>query len=397
MYDFIIVGAGIIGASTAMHLQQRFPDRNILLLEKESAAAQHQTGRNSGVIHAGVYYPPGSLKADFCRRGNQATKAFCERWHIPYRECGKLIVATNDLELGRLRQLWRRSGENAIERSWLDQAELQHYEANISGVAAIRVPSSAVVDYAEITEKMLALFRQGGGETVFDHEVTAINETSTHITLQSAQRNYKSRYLLCCGGLMADRLAKMAGLPTDFSICPFRGEYYRLNEQHSDIVSHMIYPVPEPGMPFLGVHLTPMINGGISIGPNAVLAWQREGYRRGSFSLRDSISMLSQAGVSKLLGRHVRSGVRELRNSWLKKYYLREVNRYCPSLTSSDLRPHPSGVRAQAVSHSGELIDDFLFLQSQRSIHVCNAPSPAATSAIPIGEYITEKIQRALV
>ena len=394
VYDFVIIGGGIIGASTAMQLQQQFPDSTMLLVEKEAAPAQHQTGHNSGVIHAGIYYQPGSLKADFCKRGNTATKQFCDQWNIPYRNCGKLLVATNAIELERLRALWQRSEQNGIERYWIDQQALQEREPNIRGLAGIFVPSSGIVDYSLITRTLLNNFRQQGGECLYNAEVTGIDESTEQITIGTHQRPFKTRYLICCGGLQSDRLATLAGLNPDFSICPFRGEYYQLAAKHSKVVSHLIYPVPDPAMPFLGVHLTPMIDGSITVGPNAVLAGRREGYQKGDIKLRETLRMLTTPGVMRLLARHFRSGLSELKNSRSKSAYLHTIHKYCPSLSQKDLLAYPAGVRAQAVSHSGAMIDDFLFLHTKRSFHVCNAPSPAATSALPIGEYIVEKVRK---
>ncbi|MBB7346200.1 L-2-hydroxyglutarate oxidase [Escherichia coli] len=371
MYDFVIIGGGIIGMSTAMQLIDVYPDARIALLEKESGPACHQTGHNSGVIHAGVYYTPGSLKAQFCLAGNRATKAFCEQNGIRYDNCGKMLVATSELEMERMRALWERTAANGIDREWLNAEELREREPNITGLGGIFVPSSGIVSYREVTAAMAKIFQARGGE-------------------------YEASTLISCSGLMADRLVKMLGLEPGFIICPFRGEYFRLAPEHNQIVNHLIYPIPDPAMPFLGVHLTRMIDGSVTVGPNAVLAFKREGYRKRDFSFSDTLEILGSSGIRRVLQNHLRSGLGEIKNSLCKSGYLRLVQKYCPRLSLSDLQPWPPGVRAQAVSPDGKLIDDFLFVTTPRTIHTCNAPSPAATSAIPIGAHIVSKVQTLL-
>lgn len=393
MYDFVIIGGGIVGMSTAMQLADRYPGARMLVLEKESGPAQHQTGHNSGVIHAGVYYPPGSLKAKFCLQGNIATKRFCDEHGIRYDECGKLLVATNELEMERMRALWERTAANGLERHWLSAGELREREPNIVGLGGIFVPSSGIVSYAEITAQMAKEFQKKGGTIVFGSEVTALTERADSIVVQTAGDTYTTRYLVSCSGLMADRVVRMLGVEPGFTICPFRGEYYLLPPQHNQIVNHLIYPIPDPSMPFLGVHLTRMIDGTVTVGPNAVLAMKREGYRKSDVSLTDLAGMLGHKGIRKVLKDNLRPGLTEMKNSLFKGGYLKTVQKYCPSLLKEDLKPYPAGVRAQAVSNEGKLIDDFLFVNTARSVNVCNAPSPAATSAIPIGAYIVSKVE----
>ena len=393
MYDFIIIGGGILGMSTAMQLIEAYPDRRMLVLEKESGPAHHQTGHNSGVIHAGVYYAPGSLKARFCLAGNRATRAFCDTHDIAYETCGKLLVATNDVEMTRMQSIWERTGANGLEREWLNAEALREREPSITGVGGIFVPSSGIVDYAEVTARMADVFRRAGGEIRYDAEVTALEERRDEVVVTSSQGTFTTRHLVSCSGLMADRTVRMLGLTPSFTICPFRGEYYRLAPQHNTIVNHLIYPIPDPGMPFLGVHLTRMIDGTVTVGPNAVLAFKREGYRKRDISLRDLMAMGTDPGIRRVLRSHWRAGLHEMKNSLFKGGYLEEVRKYCPSLTADDLTPYPAGVRAQAVSRDGELIDDFLFVNTARTVNVCNAPSPAATSAIPIGAHIVEKVR----
>ncbi len=396
MYDFIIIGGGIIGMSTAMQLLRAYPDCRMLLLEKESAPARHQTGHNSGVIHAGVYYTPGSLKAKFCLAGNRATKAFCTENGIRFDECGKLLVATNELEMQRMKALWERTAANGLEREWLSAEQLREREPNITGIGGIFVPSSGIVSYAEVTAAMAREFQIRGGEIRYGTEVIGLDERPTEMVVKTSAGEFSSRFMVSCSGLMADRVVRMLGLDPGFSICPFRGEYYLLPAEHNRIVNHLIYPIPDPSMPFLGVHLTRMIDGTVTVGPNAVLALKREGYRKRDISLSDTFSMLTDPGILKVLKNNLRPGLVEMRNSLFKRGYLQEVRKYCPSIELKDLKPYPAGVRAQAVSREGKLIEDFLFRNTRRSVNVCNAPSPAATSAIPIGAYIIEQIDAQL-
>ncbi|ASK19259.1 L-2-hydroxyglutarate oxidase [Halomonas sp. N3-2A] len=394
MYDYIIIGGGILGLSTAMQLIRAYPDKKMLLVEKEDGPARHQTGHNSGVIHAGVYYTPGSLKARFCLEGNLATKAFCDEHSIAYDECGKLLVATNDLELQRMKALWERTEANGLERYWLTAEELHEREPNITGVGGIFVPSSGIVNYAEVAAAMSREFEAAGGEIRYNTSVTGLNERTNEVVVSTSQGDFSTRYMVSCSGLMADRVVRMLGIEPDFTICPFRGEYFRLPAQHNQIVNHLIYPIPDPSMPFLGVHLTRMIDGSVTVGPNAVLAWKREGYRKTDISFSDTLAMLRHRGIRQVLKDNLRPGLSEFKNSIYKKGYLQQVRKYCPSLTLADLEPYPAGVRAQAVSNDGKLVDDFLFVNTPRTVNVCNAPSPAATSAIPIGAYIVEKVKQ---
>lgn len=392
-YDYIVIGAGIIGASTAWQLQLAFPGRSVLVLEKESHPAQHQTGHNSGVIHAGVYYTPGSLKAKFCKEGNIATKQFCREHGIRFDQCGKLLVATNEQELQRMATLMVRCAENEIPVEELSSRQLHASEPNITGIGAVLVPSTGIVSYSEITKKMTELVVQGGGEVRYNSEVSEISELPDCITVQTGGGSFTGRYLVACAGLMADRVTRMIGVDPQFKIIPFRGEYFLLRPEQNRIVNHLIYPIPDPELPFLGVHLTRMIDGTVTVGPNAVIAFKREGYDRTDFSLGDCIEMFTYPGLLKVLYKNFAVSMVELKNSLYKKGYLELVRKYCPSLTLNDLHDYPAGVRAQAVSKEGQLVNDFLFVSTRRALVVCNAPSPAATSAIPIGRYIVEKVR----
>ena len=391
-YDFVIIGGGIVGVSTAWQLQRQFPEKRILLVEKEQKLATHQTGHNSGVIHAGVYYQPGSLKADFCKRGADQTVAFCQEHGLPYEQCGKLLVATDDVEYDRMAALEERCHQNGIETRRLTETELRRREPAIIGKGALFVAVTGITDYPKITDKMAGLFQDLGGEVRIGSEVGGIEEHPDQIEIHLAGQTVATQYLLACGGLMADRLARMMEIDIDFRIIPFRGEYYQLPAHHDGIVNHLIYPIPDPELPFLGVHLTRMIDGSVTVGPNAVLGWKREGYGNINFSLRDVREMFAFPGFWKVIRSNFKSGLEEMRDSIFVSGYLKRVQKYCPRLTRMDLQPYPAGIRAQAVKSNGSLVHDFLFAESPRSLHVCNAPSPAATSAIPIGEYLCQKV-----
>lgn len=387
IYDFAVIGGGIVGLSTAVHLLERFPGRTLLLLEKEESVAAHQTGRNSGVIHAGVYYEPGSLKARFCREGAQATQQFCREQQIPYERCGKLLVATNSTELARMEALRARCQANDIQIEQLDAAGLRQREPHITGLGALFVPATGIVDYGKVAAAMARVIEARGGEIRLRQAVESLQESQV-VSIGTRAASWQARVVVACGGLMADRLAALCGLAHDFRIIPFRGEYYRLAEHRNRIVSHLIYPIPDPAMPFLGVHLTRMIDGGVTVGPNAVLGMAREGYDKLASNARDVLEMLRFAGFWRLARRHFRTGVTEQINSLHKPAYLALCRKYCPQLLLEDLLPHPTGIRAQAVTRAGELLHDFLIRRTRRTIHVCNAPSPGATSAIPIGRHI---------
>lgn len=397
IYDFVVIGGGILGLATAWQLQQKYPKQSVLLLEKESGVARHQTGRNSGVIHAGVYYKPDSLKAKFCKQGNLATKDFCRQRGITFEEKGKLLVATNSIEVERLQALADRCHQNGIEIERIDKQKLKELEPNIQGEEAIRVASSAIVDYAQIAQEMKELIVQAGGEVYLNAEVVNQEEFADRVTLYTKNDRFQARHLIICAGLHSDHFVRMIGKQPDFRIIPFRGEYFRLNPEYNSIVNHLIYPVPDPNLPFLGVHLTPMIDGSITLGPNAVLALSREGYNWTDIKPKEMMHVLTYSGTLNLLRRHFKAGLDEFKDSISKRGYLKRVRKYCPILQVSDMQPYPAGVRAQAVRANGELVDDFLFTHTSRTMVVCNAPSPAATSAIPIANYIIEKLEELII
>src|SRR5215469_490651 len=386
--DIVVIGGGIVGLSTAMQLLEHHPGRTVWVLEKEARLASHQTGRNSGVVHAGVYYAPGSLKARFCREGNAATLAFSREHGLPVEQCGKLIVATNDVEVSRLDALQARCTANGLEPERLDGAALKRAEPRISGKSAILVRASGIADYVGIARRMGEIVAECGGQVLLNAPVVGLQEGAEGVTIDTPQRTYRARYAIICAGLMADRLMRMCGLDPDFRIVPFRGEYFRLSAAKDDIARHLIYPVPDPALPFLGVHLTRMIGGYVTVGPNAVLAMAREGYRWADVNAADLWDMARFPGFWKVIGAIWRSGLSEIHSSLFCESYLAECRKYCPELTLDDLEPHPAGVRAQAVMRDGSLADDFLIRRGRRTLHVCNAPSPAATSAIPIGRHL---------
>jgi len=390
-FDIALIGGGVVGVSTALAVKSRFPKAKVILIEKETRFARHQTGHNSGVIHAGVYYEPGSLKADFCKRGAKATMDFCTTHGLPFRQCGKLLVATSPLEMKRMEALEERCARNQIQTQRIDRNQLNKLEPHIFGLGALKVSATGITDYTKITSKMADLFKAAGGIIQAGQAVTRIEESPDKITLYAGEKKQISRYLIACGGLMADRLARMMEIDIDFMILPFRGEYYRLPHRLSQIVSHLVYPIPDPDLPFLGVHLTPMVDGCVTVGPNAVMGFKREGYKTFNFDPMDTAQMLAFPGFWKVIGKHLKSGINEWIDSAYKPGYLKRIQKYCPSLTKRDLTPYPAGIRAQAVKRDGSLVHDFLFAQSNRSLHVCNAPSPAATSAIPIGEYLCDR------
>jgi L-2-hydroxyglutarate oxidase len=391
-YDFCVIGGGIVGLATARELLIRQPHASLVLLEKEAEVASHQTGHNSGVIHAGVYYAPGSLKARLCRAGNTRTKEFCAEHGIAVEVCGKLIVATSPLEVRRLADLKARCADNQISVQEVSGADLAKLEPRIAGEAALLVPSTGIVDYRLVSKALAADIQRRGGKILLNAKVRGAVERRSEVeTYLQGGETVRAERMVACAGLQADRLALACGLKVDLRIIPFRGEYHRLPEQKSGIVKHLIYPVPDPGLPFLGVHLTRMIDGHVTVGPNAVLGFAREGYGHFSFNAADTSATLSFPGFWRVMRAHWRSAMRELGGSLLRKRYLETCRKYCPELSLADLLPYPSGIRAQAVLRDGTLVHDFMFAGTERMLHVLNAPSPAATAALPIAEMIAAR------
>jgi L-2-hydroxyglutarate oxidase len=393
IYDYCVIGGGIIGLSTAMCLLDRQRGARLLLLEKEHALASHQSGHNSGVIHAGIYYAPGSLKARLCRKGGEATKRFCAHNKIPFETCGKLLVATHPRELARMSDLQDRAQKNGIACERLDRAALNAVEPEIAGLGALLIPATGIVDYKAVCAAMARRIEERGGEIQLGRAVTGIRESEGRVTIEFANGQARAARLVACAGLQSDRLARMAGLAIDHSIVPFRGEYYVLRPRAA-VFKHLIYPIPDPDLPFLGIHLTLQVDGSVTVGPNAVLGFAREGYAKGSLCFKDMADLLAFPGFWRVAAAHWRSGLGEFANSLSKTRYLAECRKYCPRLALDDLGSAQTGIRAQAVMHDGTLVHDFLFVESERMLHVCNAPSPAATSAIPIGNMIVDQLMR---
>jgi L-2-hydroxyglutarate oxidase len=391
VHDFCVIGGGIVGLATALALLELRPGSTVVLCEKETGLARHQTGHNSGVVHSGIYYEPGSLKARLCREGAAATKAFAREHGVPVRELGKLVVATDATDAARLDALADRAARNDVLAHRVDRDELAELEPNVAGVAALHVPVTASVDYVALCAAVERVVTAAGGEVRTGVAVTAIVEKAGVVRVSTTGEDLVVRRVIACAGLQADRVARMAGVQDDVRIVPFRGEYYRLPDHRADVVRHLVYPVPDPELPFLGVHLTPMVDGRTTVGPNAVLGLSREGYRKGSVRLRDVRDIAGFPGFWHLARAHVRTGAREVAASASRRRYLALARRYCPSLELSDLLPQEAGIRAQAVSRSGELLHDFLFRSTARTLHVLNAPSPAATSALPIGREVARR------
>lgn len=390
-FDIVVIGGGIVGLSTAMQLSRRFAGIAIAVLEKEPILAGHQTGRNSGVIHAGVYYEPGSLKAQFCRQGSAATMRFCREHDIPFEQRGKLLVATSADELPRMEKLYERALANGLQVRRVSKQELIEREPHVTGRGALFVPESGIVDYGQIARRMGTILTEGGGTIMTSAEVRGISEQDNGVEIVLNDGILlRARHVVACAGINADRLARLCGLAADLAIIPFRGEYFRLRPTRNHIVEHLIYPIPDPSLPFLGVHLTPMIGGFVTVGPNAVLAFARYGYRFGDINSADLWEMARFRGFRRMIVDNIRSGLTEVANSLSRRRYLALCQRYCPELILSDLQPHPSGIRAQAVNRDGRLLHDFLIERTARTVHVLNAPSPAATSALPIGRHIAD-------
>ena len=392
-YDLIIIGGGIVGAASALKIMQAKPGLKILLLEKESEPARHQTGRNSGVIHAGVYYAPGSLKARYCREGLERTIAWCQQFNLPYHQCGKLIVATNSLEEQRMQALYQRCEQNNLQPQVLTQQQLRQKESAIAGVGAIYVKQTGITDYKRITQHFMHLFEQAGGEVRYNSPAVKLAETAQRVVVKTTNTELFCEQVLNCAGVYSDELIRQLIPDIDWRIIPFKGEYFRLPDKYNEIVQHLIYPVPDPELPFLGVHLTLMIGGFVTVGPNAVLAMGKEAYNKTELQLNELLDMIRYPGFRKVVRNNWRSGIEEFRNSFNKRAYLSQVQKYCPQIAIEDLLPYPPGIRAQAVSDTGELIHDFRFAETGRSLHVGNAPSPAATSAMPIADAIFEKLK----
>jgi L-2-hydroxyglutarate oxidase len=391
-YEYCVIGGGIVGLASALALLELRPGISLVLLEKEGELGRHQTGHNSGVVHSGVYYAPGSLKARLCREGSEWVRGFAADQGVPFETTGKLIVARSADEMKGLSDIAQRAGENGVAVERLGRHDIEALEPNITGAAAILVPSTAITDFIRLAEAMADKIRSLGGEIRLGAEVSAVRETSSAVAIRLADANtLQAGRLIACAGLQSDRIARLAGLQIDSAIVPFRGEYYALRVGRRAIIQRQIYPVPDPRYPFLGIHLTRMIDGEVRLGPNAVLAFARETYRRAGFSLSDLGDLFRFSGFGPMVRQHWQSGLGEMRRSMIRRLYLAECQSYCPGLTLEDLAGFRMGIRAQAVMPDGSLAHDFLVQSTNRMTHVLNAPSPAATSAMPIGRMIAKK------
>lgn len=389
--DILIVGAGIIGLSTAYQLSEINPSKKIIVLDKESRAAEHQTGHNSGVIHSGIYYRPGSYKAEFAKNGSASMIEFCKEHTIEYKQCGKVIVATEEEELERMRNLYERGLENKLDVTLLDGEAVRKIEPYVNTVGGIHVKNTGIVNFREVTEKFGELFIKNGGEIHYNNKVEKVNNTADIIEVTTNKDIYEADYLVNCAGLYSDKLAKLSGIETDVKIIPFRGEYFKLNKDVEKYVKTLIYPVPNPDLPFLGVHFTNMVGGGVDVGPNAVLGFKKEAYKKIGFDKSETLEILMFPGLYRMGLKNVKEAIGEYYRSFNKKAFIKAAQKLIPLIKANDITPMEAGVRAQAMKPDGTLLDDFYFEENNRSIHVLNAPSPAATCSIEIGKEIAQR------
>ena len=392
MTRYVVIGGGVVGLATARQLLLDRPGAEVCVLEKEAQVGQHQTGHNSGVIHAGVYYRPGSLKATLCRAGSASMVEFCTEHGIPVQVCGKLIVATDQSQVPRLHALHERARANGLDATLLEPRQAAEYEPHVSCVAAMHVPTTGITDFGAVCRALAALVEKAGGQVRLGSLVTGIHARGRGFTVVTTTGEVAAEVVVNCAGLYADRVAKLAGADPPARIVPFRGEFYDLRPERRDLVRGLIYPVPDPRLPFLGVHLTRMIDGSVHAGPNAVLATAREGYRWGRFNARDVAGIAGWPGMWRLARRHLRYGVAEVRRSLSRRRFAADLARLVPELTAADIVRAGAGVRAQAVHRDGSLVDDFLIVARPGQLHVLNAPSPAATSSLEIAKYLVDQL-----
>lgn len=392
-YDSLIIGGGIVGLATALKIKEQNPSLRVALLEKEAGIAQHQTGHNSGVIHSGIYYKPGSLKALNCIRGYEYLLDFCRKNDIPFDLCGKIIVSTRENELVPMENVYQRGLENGLKGiKKLSAAELKEHEPHVNGIAGLFVPQTGIIDYKQVSATIARLFQQAGGEIFTSQKVTAIRQNNGYSEVITADKTYTTKLVVNCAGLYSDKVAKLTRDQVDVRIIPFRGEYFLLKKEKQYLVKNLIYPVPDPNFPFLGVHFTRMIEGEIEAGPNAVFAFKREGYKKTDISLKETFESLSWPGFQKVMAKYWKTGMGEFYRSFSKAAFTKALQRLIPEVQEDDLIPAGSGVRAQACDRTGGLIDDFLILEDAHVINVCNAPSPAATSSLSIGQTVSEMV-----
>ena len=390
--DVAIIGGGIIGLATAYNFTQRFPERRVVVLEKEAQLAQHQTGHNSGVLHSGIYYKPGSLKAVNCRAGKQAMEAFCAAEEIEYEICGKVIVATSADELPALQRIYERGQENGVRCAMIDREHLQEIEPHTAGIKAIHVPESGIVNYPQVCERLAARIQERDGRIMTNAQVTGMRRSGDQMVVNSLADDFTVNYVVNCAGLHSDRVTGLSGQQPEVKIVPFRGEYYEVKPQAQHLCRHLIYPVPDPNFPFLGVHFTRMIRGGVECGPNAVLAFAREGYKKLDINAGDLLETLAYPGFRKMAAKYWQTGLGEMWRSFNKAAFVKALQRLVPEIRAEDLEPAHAGIRAQAIAPDGAMVDDFLIQEMERIVNVCNAPSPGATASLNIGKLIVEKL-----
>ena len=390
--SYLIVGGGIVGLSTAMHLAKTNQGK-IIVIETESDVARHQTGHNSGVIHSGLYYKPGSAKAKNCADGREAMYQFCAEHGIAHERCGKIVVATNNDEIPRMEELLNRGIANGLTGiRTLCKEELREHEPHVAGIKGLFVPQTGIVNYKDVSKVYQRLITESGGEVQLGCKFVSCKSENSGLVIETSKGTIYANYLINCGGLHSDRIAKACGVEPGVQIVPFRGEYYELHKDRHHLVRNLIYPVPDPRLPFLGVHLTRMVHGGVEAGPNAVLAFRREGYKMWDFSLRDMIGLALSPGFWRMSAKFWKTGIGEFYRSLSKKAFLKALQRLMPELKMEDIYPAGAGVRAQAMAYDGKLVDDFHIVQKERMVHVLNAPSPAATASLEIGKSLSQLI-----
>jgi L-2-hydroxyglutarate oxidase len=390
--DVGIIGGGILGLTTAYHLTQQQPARRVVVLEKESGLAHHQTGHNSGVLHSGIYYKPGSLKAKNCREGKRAMEAFCAAEGIDYEICGKVIVATSEAELPALHNIYERGQANGVKCAIIDRAHLQELEPATAGIKAIHVPEAGIVNYKQVCQRLAERIRERDGSILTNTRVTGLRVQGGEVTLHTTAGEVRVKYVVNCAGLHSDRVAGMSGVKPEAKIVPFRGEYFELEPEAQHLCRNLIYPVPDPSFPFLGVHFTRMITGGVECGPNAVLAFAREGYTKTDINVRDLLETLTYPGFLRLAAKYWQTGLGEMWRSFSKAAFVRALQHLVPEIREEHLIAAPAGIRAQALRPDGALVDDFMIQETERVVNVCNAPSPAATASLNIGRLIVDKL-----
>jgi L-2-hydroxyglutarate oxidase len=392
MHDLAVIGGGIVGLATAWRFTQRWPGRSVVVLEKENQLAFHQTGRNSGVLHSGIYYRPGSLRAANCRTGKAAMEEFCRAEGVPFDLCGKVIVAVDESELPALERIYERGQANGVRCETIGRERLRELEPHAAGIRAIHVPEAGIVDFKAVAARLAARIEEAGGRIVLQARVVSLRREADRVNIITTGGEFPARLVVNCAGLHSDRVTALSGARPRMKILPFRGEYFELLLAAQHLCRSLIYPVPDARFPFLGVHFTRLIGGGVECGPNAVLAFAREGYRKTDLNIRDLAESLSYGGFLRLAARYWRVGAAEMWRSASKAAFVRALQRLIPEIRAADLLPAPSGVRAQAVSPAGEIVDDFVIEETDRVVNVCNAPSPAATAALNVGNLVVDRL-----